>query len=160
MVVTVAKNGEKGLETVQSFAYDLVFMDVQMPVMDGYTATREIRKWEETLSDVSAGIRPRTRIVAMTAHALVGERGKCIEAGMDDYLSKPIDPDELFGKLLKWVKPRKIEQVQETAAMPPVVTKEEEPKPARQDDLPEIPGLDTNLGLKRVMGKKAVSLTF
>ena len=158
MVVTVAENGQKGLEAAQSFAYDLVFMDMQMPVMDGYLATKEIRKWEEALPDVSAGIRPRIRIVAMTAHALVDEREKCIEAGMDDYLGKPIDPDELFGKLLKWVKPRKIEQVQETAEMPSVIIKKEEPKPVRQEGLPEIPGLDTNLGLKRVMGRKAVYL--
>jgi two-component system sensor histidine kinase/response regulator len=79
---------------------------------------------------------------------------RCREAGMQDHIGKPIDPDELFGKLLKWVKPRKIEEVQETAATPPAEATKEELKPAKQDGLPEIPGLDTKLGLKRVMGKK------
>jgi two-component system sensor histidine kinase/response regulator len=84
---------------------------------------------------------------------------KCRAAGMWDHIGKPIDPDELFGKLVKWMKPRKMEEVQETAETPPVETqketKKEEAKPAPQDDLPEIPGLDTGLGLKRVMGKQA-----
>jgi HPt (histidine-containing phosphotransfer) domain-containing protein len=74
---------------------------------------------------------------------------------MQDHIGKPIDPDELFGKLLKWVKPRQSEEVQETAATPPAEAKKDEPKPAQQDDVPDIPGLDTSLGLKRVMGKKA-----
>ncbi|MEW6505884.1 MAG: Hpt domain-containing protein, partial [Chloroflexota bacterium] len=72
----------------------------------------------------------------------------------------PIDPDELFGKLLKWINPRMIQKVPETAVVPhpiePGVKKEKTPE--QQDDLPEIPGLDTDLGLKRVMGKKAFYL--
>jgi two-component system sensor histidine kinase/response regulator len=74
---------------------------------------------------------------------------------MWDHIGKPIDPDELFGKLLKWVKPRKIDEVQEATATPIKAPEKKEIKPALQEDLPEIPGLDTNLGLKRVMGKKA-----
>jgi HPt (histidine-containing phosphotransfer) domain-containing protein len=86
---------------------------------------------------------------------------------MQDHIGKPIDPDEMFGKLLKWMKPLKNkettatdpvkgrEEVREPSGAPPVETRKKKPKPAKKDDLPEIPGLDTNLGLKRVMGKKA-----
>jgi len=144
--VDVAENGQKSIEMLDKRSYDIVLMDMQMPVMDGTTATREIRK-DERFKDLP--------ILAMTANVMEADIEKCREAGMWDHIGKPIDPDELFGKLLKWVKPRKIEEVQETAGMVPVEIKKEEPKPAKQDDLPEIPGLDTSLGLKRVMGKKA-----
>jgi two-component system sensor histidine kinase/response regulator len=144
--VDIAENGQKSIEMLDKRLYDIVLMDMQMPVMDGTTATREIRK-DERFKDLP--------ILAMTANVMEADIEKCREAGMWDHIGKPIDPDELFSKLLKWVKPRKIEEVQETAGSPPVETKKEEPKPEKQDDLPEIPGLDTNLGLKRVMGKKA-----
>ena len=148
MVVTVAENGKEALEAVQSFAYDLVFMDMQMPVMDGYTATREIRKWEETLPEVSVGERPRIQVVAMTAHAMMGEQEKCIEAGMDDYLSKPIDPDKLYAILLKRIKPgeREVSLPREK----PFLDKEE-------ITLPEVlPGIDIEDGLRRVGGNRGL----
>jgi two-component system sensor histidine kinase/response regulator len=81
---------------------------------------------------------------------------KCRAAGMWDHIGKPIDPDELFAKLLKWIKPRQFAEVQGPSPTPPMPLKKvekEAPKPAKQD-VPEIPGLDTGLGLKRVMGKK------
>jgi two-component system sensor histidine kinase/response regulator len=145
--VDIAENGRKAIEMLNKRTYDVVLMDMQMPVMDGTTATREIRK-DERFKDLP--------ILAMTANVMEADIEKCREAGMWDHIGKPIDPDELFAKLLKWVKPRQSGEVQETAAVP---LKETEPakeklKPARQDDLPEIPGLDTKLGLKRVMGKK------
>ncbi len=146
MVVTVAENGKKGVEAVQSFAYDLVFMDMQMPEMDGYTATREIRIWEETLPDVRSETCPRVPVVAMTAHAMVGEREKCIAAGMDDYLSKPIDQDKLYAMLLQWIKPgtRDISLIREKTV-------------GRNDDVPlpqELPGIDMAAGLGRVGGNR------
>ena len=107
--VDVAENGQKSIEMLDKRSYDIVLMDMQMPVMDGTTATREIRK-DERFKDLP--------IVAMTANVMEADIEKCREAGMWDHIGKPIDPDELFGKLLKWVKPRKIEEVQETAGTP------------------------------------------
>jgi two-component system sensor histidine kinase/response regulator len=148
--VDVAENGQVSIEMLNKRLYDIVLMDMQMPVMDGVTATRELRK-DERFKDLP--------ILAMTANVMDTDIEKCREAGMWDHIGKPIDPDELFGKLLKWMKPRKMEELQEAAKAPPMETKKEETteetKPAPQDDLPEIPGLDTALGLKRVMGKKA-----
>jgi CheY-like chemotaxis protein len=146
MVVTVAENGKKAMDAVQAFAYDLVFMDMQMPVMDGYTATREIRRWEDALPEVSAGTRLRVPIVAMTAHAMVGEREKCIESGMDDYLSKPIDQDKLYAILLKWIKPgkRDISSIREK----PLGDKDDIMLPQ------ELPGINIADGLGRVGGNR------
>ncbi len=88
-VVLVANNGQEALDMLQAESFDLVLMDVQMPELDGLEATREIRKREEkTGAHIS--------IVAMTAHAMDGDRERCIEAGMDDYVSKPVKPDVLF----------------------------------------------------------------
>jgi two-component system, sensor histidine kinase and response regulator len=85
--VTVAENGAKAIQAWQSGEFRLVLMDVQMPVMDGYTATREIRALE--------GTRPRTPIVALTANAMSGQLERCLQSGMDDLLTKPLDPQEL-----------------------------------------------------------------
>jgi CheY-like chemotaxis protein len=81
----ITENGEEAIERVFNNKYDLVLMDVQMPKMDGITATKRIRERAGT----------EIPIIAMTAHVLAGEREKCIEAGMDDYITKPLDEDEL-----------------------------------------------------------------
>jgi CheY-like chemotaxis protein len=90
--VTVAENGARALElvTASNAPFALILMDMQMPVMDGLEATRQIRGFE------AAHGRPRLPIIAMTANAMQGDRETCVEAGMDDYLSKPIKADTLY----------------------------------------------------------------
>ena len=87
--VSVVENGQEALHAVESGKYDLVLMDIQMPIMSGYEASRAIREKEEDGRDPIP-------IVAMTAHAMPGDREECLEAGMDDYVSKPIESDELY----------------------------------------------------------------
>jgi two-component system sensor histidine kinase/response regulator len=106
--VDIANNGEEALKkyTTEPDGFDVIFMDVQMPVMDGIEATREIRTWEHAGPE---NARPTTNgrrhvpIVAMTANAMKGDREKCIGAGMDDYITKPIRRDFVFAVLNRWV---------------------------------------------------------
>jgi two-component system, sensor histidine kinase and response regulator len=148
LVVDVAENGEIALGLVQKFAYDLVFMDMQMPVMDGVTATREMRK------DPKLELLP---IVAMTANAMEQDRRKCMDAGMTDFLVKPIDPGEMSAILTRWIRARRAPAAPlPLRAMPSVPAV---PAPAGADGLPQgIEGLDTALGLSRMMGKKPLYL--
>lgn len=97
-MVTTANNGKEALSLMQDYRYDLVLMDCQMPEMDGYDATRAIREREEQTHS-----RQRIPIVAMTASVLEGEEARCIASGMDDYLAKPVNKDELASKLLQWL---------------------------------------------------------
>jgi CheY-like chemotaxis protein len=90
----VARSGRQALELWGQKPYDMILMDIQMPEMDGFTATRKIREFEGKNSLA------RTPIIGMTAHALVGDRDKCIEAGMDAYLPKPIIEADLRAAIL------------------------------------------------------------
>jgi signal transduction histidine kinase/ActR/RegA family two-component response regulator len=87
--VTLANDGQEAVTAWEQGEFDLILMDIQMPVMDGYQATGEIRRLEEQLG------RKATPIVALTANAMKGDRERCLSAGMDDYMSKPFKPDEL-----------------------------------------------------------------
>jgi signal transduction histidine kinase/CheY-like chemotaxis protein len=87
--VDVAGNGHEALKMVQSIPFDLVFMDCQMPEMDGFEATRAIRAWERA-SRIDPSPATRLPIVALTANAMQGDRERCLEAGMDDYITKPL----------------------------------------------------------------------
>jgi len=102
--VRIVDNGAKAVAAIQAQPLDLVLMDCQMPVMDGYDATRAVRAWE---LEHANGVRGRARvpIMAMTANALAGDREKCLAAGMDDYLSKPIKREVLASALARWLKP-------------------------------------------------------
>lgn len=92
--VTIAGNGAEAVEAVQRERFDVVLMDVQMPIMDGFAATKEIRQREQETGE-------HIPIIAMTAHAMKGDREKCIESGMDEYVAKPIRVGILKEKLLK-----------------------------------------------------------
>jgi two-component system, sensor histidine kinase and response regulator len=96
--VDLAGNGAAAVEAVKQSQYDLIFMDVQMPEMDGFEAAQTIRKLEA--DGVIKG--PHVPIVAMTAHALHGDRQRCMDAGMDDYVSKPLDPRKVFQAIERW----------------------------------------------------------
>jgi signal transduction histidine kinase/DNA-binding response OmpR family regulator len=90
-------NGSEAIESLKTIPYDLVLMDCQMPVMDGYQATKSIR-------EASSGIRnSRIPIIAMTAHAMPGDRTKCLDAGMNDYLAKPVSYHALAKMMVKWL---------------------------------------------------------
>ena len=100
----IAENGKEGFEMMGRGAYDVVLMDCQMPVMDGYTATRSRRTLEQ-----ERGM-PRIPIIAMTANAMAGDREKCLASGMDDYMSKPLNRGLLEQTIRKWMpKNRKVE---------------------------------------------------
>jgi len=102
--VDVAANGLEAVEALSRIAYDLVFMDCQMPEMDGFGATREIRRREQSASPA----RRRTPIIAMTANAMQGDRDVCLQAGMDDYVSKPVTSEVLAAVFERW-RPRTVQ---------------------------------------------------
>ena len=109
--VTVANNGKEAVESIcdlgseildlpeSNVVYNVILMDIQMPQMDGYEATHRIRDFQSKISNQKSKI----PIIAMTADAMQGTHAKCLEAGMDDYVSKPIEPEQLFSALLKWI---------------------------------------------------------
>ena len=146
MNVTVAADGQEGVNAVKERDYDVVLMDVQMPVMDGYTATREIRNLKSQIRNVA--------IIAMTAHAMTGDEDKSLQAGMNGHVTKPIDPDQLFSTLQKWIKPdekrARVEQSEAHARQP----ESDKVLPA-EDELPvSLSGFDLSDGLKRLQGNK------
>ncbi len=90
--IDLVSDGNEALEAHRKNPYDLILMDCQMPIMDGFEASRSIRQLEQ----------PQPVIIAVTANALVGEREKCLSAGMNDYLSKPFQADQLISLVKKW----------------------------------------------------------
>ena len=94
--IATAEDGQIAIEAASSGTYDLIFMDIQMPVMNGYEATAKIRENQKATGD-------NTPIIAMTANALQGDREKCLEAGMNDYVSKPINPKKLRECIHKYI---------------------------------------------------------
>lgn len=126
--VDCAFDGQQALERLGQKNYDGVLMDCQMPVMDGYTATGKIRQNPEF---------EKLPVIAMTAHAMVGDRQKSLDAGMNDYISKPLNVDRMFMTMAKWIVPA--EAAGKSAENPP--GKDTAP------GLPNIPGIDIEAGL-------------
>lgn len=98
--VQTAMNGIEAIEALSKQSYNLVLMDVQMPELDGYEATQQIRSGTHNV------LFPDVPIIAMTAHTMHGDKEKCLEAGMNDYISKPFNVDQLFSVLNKWIHPK------------------------------------------------------
>lgn len=111
--VTIANDGAEAVKAFAQEAFDLIFMDCQMPVMDGYQAATEIRRLESIL-----GNNQRIPIIALTAHALTGDRAKCLHAGMDEWVTKPFTRQDLNEALQKWLP----EQLMRTAPAKPTET--------------------------------------
>ena len=133
--ITIVNNGRECLEKLKEAAFDVVLMDIQMPEMDGFDATGHIRE-DAAFNDLP--------VIAMTANALAGDREKCLQAGMNDYVSKPIEPEKLFLTLLKWIpqKERVVPSVGQTISTD-----------IKETELPgSLPGIDINLGLRRTAG--------
>jgi len=143
VVVTVAENGRRALELLGARSFDLVLMDVQMPVLDGIAATVAIRAMPALHA---------LPVIAMTANAMAEDRQRCLDAGMNDFVAKPIDPDQLWRALLRWT-PRRpeasgdevVDAVRDAAERVPGATALVLPWP--------VDGLDTVAGLHRCLGK-------
>ena len=99
-LVEIAENGQLALEAVRKFRYDSILMDIYMPVMDGFEATKSIRSYERSQKQ------DRTPIIALTAHAVEGYRDKCLQHDMDDYITKPLKKKNLLETVEKWIDPR------------------------------------------------------
>jgi len=117
--VSLADNGQKAVDLFKSRPFDLIFMDIQMPVLDGYEATILIREQEKKAQAVLIESDPdkkkvfnRTPIIAMTAHAIKGYKEKCLDADMDDYIAKPLRKKDLIAMAEKWVHPDKTSEPQ------------------------------------------------
>ncbi len=141
--IDVAENGQVAVQMTATEKYDLVLMDMQMPVMDGIAATRAIRSNAELRT---------LPIIAMTANVMAHDIEQCVEAGMNDHVAKPIDPDALFAALLRWIKPRNAESLSQKHA-PPVPSQPAPPTASDFDPL-EIPGIDTKSALRRTGGNR------
>ncbi|MBF0463155.1 MAG: response regulator [Magnetococcales bacterium] len=141
VTVTLANHGQEALDRLETTLFDGVLMDVQMPVMDGLEATRQIRR------------RPHLHalpIIAMTAHALDEARRQCLEAGMNAHLTKPIQPTRLYALLAHWITSRS------APVNPAEVVRPAQPtRPDEETILPAIPGVDKAAGLAHTGGSEA-----
>ena len=139
--VDLAENGQVALGMIAGNDYDLVLMDMQMPVMDGVEATRIIRTNPRHVT---------LPIIAMTANAMASDREICLEAGMNDHIAKPIDPDQLFGVLLRWIRRPESDVRRRPAHAAPA---HHASSPKNEPEL-VIPGIDVRAGLKRTGGNR------
>ncbi|NQV02232.1 MAG: response regulator, partial [Bacteroidia bacterium] len=140
LCVTIANNGKEAVELAETTVFDVILMDIQMPEMDGFEATRTIR------ANTSEAHLP---IIAMTANAMTGDREKCLAAGMNDHVPKPIEPKILFETLVKWI------PVGEREGVLPTTSSEE--STTEKTALPEhLDGIHMETGLRRTGGNRAL----
>ncbi|MBI5963575.1 MAG: PAS domain S-box protein [Chloroflexi bacterium] len=125
--VDAVETGIQALERVKADHYNVILMDVQMPDMDGFEATHQIRLWEQ-------GNGQHIPIIAMTAHAMAGDRERCIDAGMDDYVTKPLEPRVLFSAIDRWTQKTDPEKIAQTEK------KQDDPAAAQHDFSPDFRG--------------------
>lgn len=137
VVTDVADHGQIALTMVASQTYDLILMDMHMPVLDGLAATRRIRETRDSSA---------LPILALTANAITTELARCLEAGMNDTITKPIDPADLYTKLQRWLPPRATHIKQEGAA-----GCEAAPETDKKATIPDIEGLDAQAGVQRLL---------
>ena len=135
--VTIANNGLEAVEAVQNGTFDMVLMDIQMPVMDGYLATDKIRN-ELKMVDLP--------IIAMTANAMASDKEKCLNAGMNDHVAKPIDPNVLFRVLNQWITPKDRD-------LPELIGMEESELSETEAELPILEGFDVESAVARMGGR-------
>ncbi len=141
--VTVVGNGQECLDILEQERFDLILMDIQMPIMDGHLATKRIRS-QSRFDDIP--------IVAMTAHALTGDREHCIASGMDDYVTKPVVIEKFFETISKWIKPQN-----NTSQLPmPNASSTDAPENLSEENLPELDGIDVQSALRRLGGNMAL----
>lgn len=133
----IANNGVEVLQSLEREPFDVILMDGQMPEMDGYQATAEVRRREQATGR-------HIRIIAVTANAMKGDRAKCLESGMDEYVSKPIDPDHLLGLLETGV------------GRPPDMAEPETAPETMSRAAPVRPPLNVERLLKAARGKRAL----
>ena len=141
--VTTAENGEEAIALLAAEEFDGVLMDMQMPVMDGVTATRVIRK-NPRFSELP--------IIALTANVMVSEQNEFLEAGITDYIGKPIDPYRMATTLAKWVRPKR------TAGETPVKPMEQKSE-SGAEPLPDLPGISVAESVRRIGGNVALYFT-
>jgi len=139
--VVLANNGQEAVDILSKDPnFDGVLMDCQMPVMDGYTATREIRKMP---------VFAELPIIAMTANAMAGDKEKVMAAGMVDHIAKPLNVGEMFATIAKWIKPK-------TATVPPAPTFENVTEAKPVGGLPALPGIDIKAGMATCVNKESL----
>jgi PAS domain S-box-containing protein len=135
--VVVANNGQQAVELAASEAFDCILMDIQMPIMDGYQATKMIRQ-EKKLEELP--------IIAMTANAMAGDREKCLAVGMNDHVGKPVAPKELYATLAKWV------QKKSNDSLPKPNKSTSNINSAVSLPIPNMNGINVTTGLQNVGG--------
>ena len=137
--VEVAENGEIGVNKAKNAEFDVILMDIQMPVMDGYVATQLIRQ-DSRLKDIP--------IIAMTAHAMTGDREKSLDAGLNDHVTKPIDRKNLYLALVKWIQPRVGLGLSATPGI------HEKTKGDNHNPVNRLPGINVDEALERIGGNR------